>query len=346
MTEPIRASAASVPDRAASRLRQVIRTALADPTGSIQLTGVESLKRRVLRLSLSEAGRERTVVAKRLDPVEARRTELLVQRWLPAVDLGRNGPGLLGTSASARGRWTWHVYEDLGASSLVGHEADRAAVEAVVRLVAHLHSRFAAHPLLAECRPFGSFDISYYSANLRDALRSLDSIRRSGIDLTLEQAALLHRLVGRLQGLLEETAFRARALAQCGGPETLLHGDLWTSNAFALRTPSGLEPRLIDWDRAGVGPMSYDLSAFLLRFPRTMRARLVELYASALEHGAWSLPSTRSLNLLLETAELARYANRVIWPALAIARDRAPWGFAELAEVESWFEALEPVVPS
>ena len=50
--------------------------------------------------------------------------------------------------------------------------------------------------------------------------------------------------------------------------------------------------------------------------------------------------------MLFETAELARYANRVIWPALAIARDGAAWGFPELAEVESWFEALGPVLPS
>ena len=41
---------------------------------------------------------------------------------------------------------------------------------------------------------------------------------------------------------------------------------------------------------------------------------------------------------------LARYANHVIWPALAIARERAPWGFAQLAEVERWFGALEPVL--
>ena len=46
----------------------------------------------------------------------------------------------------------------------------------------------------------------------------------------------------------------------------------------------------------------------------------------------------------METAELGRCANRVVWPALAIAQDGAPWGFAALAEVEGWFESLEPIL--
>jgi hypothetical protein len=36
----------------------------------------------------------------------------------------------------------------------------------------------------------------------------------------------------------------------------------------------------------------------------------------------------------------------VIWPALALIRDRAAWGFEALAEVEGWFDALEPVLPA
>jgi hypothetical protein len=91
--------------------------------------------------------------------------------------------------------------------------------------------------------------------------------------------------------------------------------------------------------------MSYDLSTFLLRFPRAERGWILEVYARSLEHNVWRLPDLSRLNQLCETAELSRYANRVIWPALAIVRDRAAWGFDELAEVERWFDALEPVLP-
>jgi fructosamine-3-kinase len=34
---------------------------------------------------------------------------------------------------------------------------------------------------------------------------------------------------------------RAQALAESGGPETLLHGDLWTVNTFVMTTPRGLK---------------------------------------------------------------------------------------------------------
>jgi len=53
----------------------------------------------------------------------------------------------------------------------------------------------------------------------------------------------------------------------------------------------------------------------------------------------------RELNRLFETAELARYASRIIWPAIALAHDGTDWGFAELEAIEQWFEDLAPVLP-
>jgi hypothetical protein len=245
----------------------------------------------------------------------------------------------------ASGEWVWHVYDDHGETALSGQENDTACVAAVVRLLARLHSRFASHPLLAECRPFGAFDISWFAANVRDAMHGLEALRAPEVALSADDAALRDRLLRRLARLLADVPRRARALAEWGGPETLLHGDAWTSNAFARRSPVGFQARLTDWDRAGVGPMSYDLSAFLLRFPAARREWIVDTYRGALENGAWRPPGGSRLNLLCETAELGRYANRVVWPALAIAREGAAWGFAELAEVERWFEALAPVIP-
>ena len=61
----------------------------------------------------------------------------------------------------------------------------------------------------------------------------------------------------------------------------------------------------------------------------------------AVAGGGWRLASTSELEVLFDTAEQARYANRVIWPALALVQDHAAWGFPELAEVERWFEALD-----
>ena len=75
------------------------------------------------------------------------------------------------------GRCAWHDYEDLGQPSL-GH------VAVAVHLIALLHARFASHAVLAECRSCAP------TANVRDAVRALESLRGADAALTEEQAAL------------------------------------------------------------------------------------------------------------------------------------------------------------
>jgi len=326
-------------------LREALARTLGESKGAILYTGAQRLWSKVYRLQFASQEGTHSLIVKRLGPLEARRGEMVAWRWLPAVGLEDGGPGLLAVAAGARGEWVWHMYEDLGDSGLAGRESDTAAVAAAVRLIASIHSRFASHPLLAECRSYRVFDISWFAGNMRDAIRSLEGIRPPAVPLTVDQAALRGRLLARLRRLLADQPRRARALVEWGGPETLLHGDLWTSNTFVVRSPAGLHARLIDWDRAGVGPMSYDLSTFLLRFPAERRGWILDLYTSSLEGNAWRPPSLPRLNLLCETAEFARYANCVVWPALAIARENAAWGWNALAEVDRWFTAMQPVIP-
>jgi len=90
-----------------------------------------------------------------------------------------------------------------------------------------------------------------------------------------------------------------------------------------------------------VGPFSYDLSTFLFRFPPAERPWVLEYYRKAVTRAGWRLAPARELQLLFDTAERARYANRLIWPALALLQERADWGFPELAEVERWFRELD-----
>jgi len=301
----------------------------------------QTLKARVHRLRFLAAGVERTVVTKRLDVAVAKRCELLVRRWLPAAGLEQAAPRLIAASAPASG-WVWHVYEDLGDQALARRpEEDR--VDAALALIARLHVRFAAHPMLDECRSAtDDLGIACYIDNVRGAMHALEALCGHSAMVARQHTALRDRLLDRLSRLDAETPARARALADAGSRETLLHGDLWTSNVFVTPTDAGLEARLLDWDRAGVGPPSYDLSTFLLRFPREQRADILDRYDRALA-AEGGLPLTRrSLIMNFETAELARCANRLIWPARAIADGDTSWGFTELAEVEQWFEAMEP----
>ena len=71
----------------------------------------------------------------------------------------------------------------------------------------------------------------------------------------------------------------------------------------------------------------------------------LELYRRELGPQAWDLPGEAELNLLCETAEHARIANRVIWPALSCLRGEGDASFEELAMVDGWFAELAPALP-
>jgi Ser/Thr protein kinase RdoA (MazF antagonist) len=161
----------------------------------------------------------------------------------------------------------------------------------------------------------------------------------------VKDAELRDRLLERLYQLLDEAPDRARLLAETAGPETLLHGDLWPTNVLTLATPEGPRTRLIDWDSVGVGPPTHDLAVLLYRFPVHERARIVDRYQEAVQPLGWRLPDAESLSLLLETAEISRIANCIIWPCIDAAQARADWAFDNLAEVETWFDLVEPALP-
>ena len=324
-------------------LAEALLDSAAEDEGPAEL---ERVKSRVYRLRIASNGRARSVVLKRFDPWLARRNELVARRWLPAIGLGERCPRLLATAADRRGECVWHVYEDLGEGAVDAVHPDPARVRAVVDLIAELHTRAAGHALLPECRHFcGDLGAPFFAANVRDAIAVLEDLVPPRVAPTPEQGALRGRLLLRLYRLRDELPGRVQRLETLGGPETLLHGDLWTTNTFVATTGDGLVARLIDWDHTAVGPASYDLSTFLYRFPRHERPWILEAYRRRAAGGGRLLPPDRELNLLFETAEYARYANRVIWPAAAILQQNAAWGWVQLAEVERWFDALELALP-
>ena len=296
---------------------------------------------RVFRLRFMINGQTRQLIVKRLKPEIGRRSELVERRWLDAVGLGDHGPAVLGSIVEPSGNCVWHVYEDLGPYELDVTRIDREKVIAAIKLVAQLHMRFARHPLLGEVRLHGcDLGIHFYAANVRDATYALEACQPSP-----EQAPLRERLLWRLSKLRQELPERAQALEAWGGPETLLHGDLWHINIFVIPTHSGFHVRLIDWDHASVGPASYDLSTFLLRLPSEERTWVLDVYRDETSRAGWCLPPTRILNVLFETAEYSRLANRMIWPAIALVQDRATWAWESLAEIDGWFEDLAPILP-
>lgn len=309
-----------------------------------ELVRHEQLQTHVFRLAVRDARRVRSLIFKRLGPERAMRNRLVLERWLPAVGLEAMGPTLLGASAEPDGRFVWHVYADLGNDSLAVENPDPAHVATAVEAIARLHLAFAGHGLLGECRLWGGdLGIHFFTSSVGDAIYALESLRHAGVALGREQRDLRDDLLGRLHCLLEEEADRGREIREWGGPETLLHGDLWRNNVFVEAGPVA---RLIDWDHAAVGPVAYDLSTLLSRFPPGARLWILNRYRESVAAAGWELPPTEHLNRLFDTGERARIVNRLIWPAIAVRQGHhSDWGVKKLAEVAGWLEEVRPVLP-
>ncbi|HYS38858.1 MAG TPA: aminoglycoside phosphotransferase family protein [Pseudonocardiaceae bacterium] len=347
MIEALGTALCDSPQPGLTELRSALQQVLDGSSVTGRFTGAQALKKtcNVYRLSFDINGRPRTLVAKCLNLPRAQRNRLVATRWLRAVGLGHRGPALLATAAERGGEVIWHVYEDFGDRTLDTVAPDWSRVEAAIDLIAELHVRFAEHPLLPEARMFGKdMGMTYYLTNIRDAIRALESLRPPVVDGDADQFALRDRLLSRLAKLLDEAADRAAVMAEAGGPETLLHGDLWPKNILSVPTRNGLQTRLIDWDATGVGPVTYDLSTFLYRFARHHRLRILERYQQAAEPLGWRVSSIADLSLLLETAEISRIANCLIWPCIEAVHAGADWAFDSLAGMETWFDPVEPAL--
>jgi hypothetical protein len=297
----------------------------------------------VHRVVVSVGEENRSLVVKRLGAPAARRNERVFENWLAREGLERGCPRLLGKASERDGPITWHVYEDIGDRQLVADPPVFADLEVILGFLAKMHVRFASHPVLDEVRSVGGdLGFPYFVSNVQAALRGVREVRASKACSSSEHARLCDRLADRLQGLERSIPWRAQVFRENEGPETLLHGDLWASNAFIVE--GGTRACLIDWDHAGAGPASYDVSTLLLRFRAPHRPRVLERYRAAVAAEAGTAAATPELNVLFETAELARYANRLGWLAPVLLDEGNEWAWERIEVVEAWFENLRQVV--
>jgi len=264
-----------------------------------------------------------------------------VERWLPALGFGNRCPRLLGSAALRDGRWIWHVHEDLGEETLaVDRQPEHLA--AAVDFIAELHTRSEGHPLLPEVR-WRARDqgAHFFTANLHDAITTLEALRTTPREAPPTFAGARERLLEQLERLREDAPRRVRAMQEAG-PETLLHGDLWPQNVFVPTADGIPRARLIDWDHVGVGLFSFDLSTFLYRSAAEERVWLLDRYRAAAERAGRHLPRTEELNLLFHTAESARFAHSILFDAMAVLNDGAGWAIERLMDYARWLETLQP----
>lgn len=311
--------------------------ALLAGTGAIVVERCE-LKRRIHRVRVADADGVRTLVVKLHEPRTARRNALARRVWLPAVGLEHVAPAVVATGRDHSTGWTWQAYEDLGDETLEHVAGDDPRVHAAVHLLADLHGRFVGHPLLDECRTYGDdLGIVFFARSVREAAASVARVR--GTRPAGARAELCDRLAERLSRLCDDLPRHAETLDRFAGPVTLQHGDLWKSNIVVTEGCT----RLIDWDRAGAGPLAYDLSTFVARFAPSERPALLARYRDALAPFGVDLPTDDELRLAFTTAELGRLATCVFAPAMSIIETQAAWAWDALAERDAWFADAEAV---
>jgi aminoglycoside phosphotransferase (APT) family kinase protein len=316
------------------------------PVDAARLSGYDQLKPGVYRMRATVAGTERSLVLKRSSADAARRNSLVTGRWLPAAGLAELGPPLIAFMVDRTGEYAWQLYDDLPGRPLANERPVLRDVEAAIEAVARLHTALAAHPILHECRLWGGDrGMAFFSGNVRDAIRALRSLdlRASSSRADAPRAALLERLAD----LETEGAQRAGALAVWGGPETLIHGDLWTTNVIVVPDGEEIRVRLIDWDEAAVGSYSFDISTLLLRFDDSERRWILDAYRRAVDRIAgWRLPPEPELSSILETAAYARLASLLVWTVASAHDDDSEWLADFLGDMVGWLDAVRPVVPA
>jgi hypothetical protein len=314
------------------------------PDGAVNSSStlnLERLKQGVYRLRIG-GNPMRRLVLKCLKPAIAQTDRLVAERWLPALGLADRSPRLLAGAAQRDGCWVWHAYEDIGDEALnLRREPSRLA--AAVALIAELHARAARHALIPEVRwRARDHGVHFFTSNLRDAIAALEGLATLRRRVPPEFPSARARLLERLYKLRADSGRRVRVMEETGGPDTLLHGDLWPKNVFVTANGTGVRAQLIDWDHVGAGPFSYDLSTFLYRSAPEERPWLLQQYRQVLERTGWHLPALPELNLLLHTAESARYIHCVLFTAMALLHDDAEWAINDLVDWDRYFAALHP----
>ncbi len=133
-------------------------------------------------------------------------------------------------------------------AAVAGDDLYRATLPQLLRMVDLLVAvQVAWAPRTAELLAIGAPD--WRGASLRE--RIADVVRRAGGALSPARRAALDALLG-------DWSARMAAIAACGLPDTLVHGDFHPGNTRG----AGLDLTLLDWGDSGVGQPLLDVPAF------------------------------------------------------------------------------------
>ena len=215
-----------------------------------------------------------------------------------------------------------------------GEDLYRAPADTLARMVPLLvEAQAALAGRTADLLATGCFD--WRAPRLGEL--AADAAARHGGELDADARAGVELL---LDGLPDRLA----AVAACGGPVTLVHGDFHPGNVRGPADGAAGPLAILDWGDAGVGDPLLDQAAFLEWVPLPERGRIADLWSDAWRRAVPGCEPDRASRLLAPVAALRQaviyrvFLDR-IEPTERVyhARDPAVWltRAAELARRET-----------
>lgn len=307
------------------------------PGEPVRVLKVESPNPRVHRIDALTGGRRRRAFVKRSRADRARRNELVLTRWLPVAGLEELVPRLLGT-VPGHADTVWAAYEDCGDMTLAGISDRQMAIEALDAL-GRLHAAFVVSPLLQDIARAGKPVDQYVfdsAAQLASVQSRLGALGRSGVPHPVRE------MLAALEAALSNFADALRLPAPNYGPMSLLHGDLYASNVVIDVQQSAGQARrvrIVDWDRAGAGPIAFDLAFLIGDIAPQWRRDSLLAYERRMQCHLSPWPSQEAWQQRFHRIALGRMV-RAVSTCLDLAdQGQQDYAMVKLAEARTWLEA-------
>ena len=186
------------------------------------------------RLRVVVDGWERSLIVKWSDPVVARRSRLVARRWLPAVGLERPGAAAARRrrgARTARGHGRSTRTSPVDRCRRTNRSTARSRRRSTRSLACIRPSRSTHCSVSAAC---GAAIAGFTSTPPTSATPSSRFTRSTSIAAARTRSRLATRCSSACTASSRQEPERAQVLAAVGGPDTLLHGDLWPTNAIVL----------------------------------------------------------------------------------------------------------------
>jgi thiamine kinase-like enzyme len=208
-------------------------------------------------------------------------------------------------------------------------------------VIGAVHATFVDSPILDEIATHGKRRGNYFFDDLESqetVIAALEGYARTERGMTRRT---LLELTRELKLLVPEFA----TPGPIPGPQSLLHGDLYPSNIILMDSPHQGENttvvKLIDWDRAGVGPICFDL-AFIME-KRTSQERDVawSAYRDRMECHFETWPSDREWSEQLRRVRLGRIMRAVSTYVALAENGSGEYPVMKLQQVQGWLAAVD-----